>query len=131
VGLKEDKQKIIECKGIKLSPQQKIDFLYFLHDDIMKGVYPKEPDRKEDEDVQAIQPNKSTNYQMKIKEEFESTQPKSEYRINKFVHVDFFDIYDKRTFLNSREDGLILYIARIKIKIGDTRELYHVINGDK
>jgi hypothetical protein len=47
VGLKEDKSKIIEVKGIKLSPQHKIDFLYFLHDDIMRGVYPKEPDRKQ------------------------------------------------------------------------------------
>lgn len=46
VGLREDKNKIIEVKGIKLSLQQKIDFLYFLHDDIMRGVYPKEPDQK-------------------------------------------------------------------------------------
>lgn len=40
VGLKEDKSKIIEAKGIKLSNNQKIDFLYFLHDDILRGVYP-------------------------------------------------------------------------------------------
>ncbi len=41
VGLKEDKKKMIEVKGIRLNPQQKLDFLYFLHDDILKGVYPK------------------------------------------------------------------------------------------
>lgn len=46
VGIKEDKQKFIEIKGIKLQPQQKIDFLYFLHNDIMKGVFPREPDRR-------------------------------------------------------------------------------------
>jgi hypothetical protein len=40
---------MIEVKGIKLNSQEKIDFLYFLHNDIMRGVYPKEPDRKKDE----------------------------------------------------------------------------------
>jgi hypothetical protein len=41
------------------------------------------------------------------------------------------DIYDRETLLNSKEDKCGLYIARIKIKIGDNRELYHVINADK
>jgi hypothetical protein len=38
------------------------------------------------------------------------------------------DIYDKDTFLNSKEEDCGLYIARIKIKLGDSRELYHVVN---
>ena len=42
VGLKEDKHKIITVKGIKLTRQQKKDFLFFLHDEILSGVYPKD-----------------------------------------------------------------------------------------
>lgn len=72
MGIKEDKQKFIEIKGIKLNPQQKIDFLYFLHNDIMKGVYPKEPDRRRHEEEEAKNPGKPTDYSIKIKEEFES-----------------------------------------------------------
>lgn len=42
VGIKEDKTKVMENKGIELNDKEKQDFLYFLHDDIIKGVYPKE-----------------------------------------------------------------------------------------
>lgn len=132
MGLREDKTKIIEVKGIKLSPQNKIDFLYFLHNDILRGVFPKEPDRKQYEEDLIKDPAHAAEYHRKLEEEFESPHHKnSEYRINKYVYVDFLDIYDKDTLLCSREDGCGLYIARIKIKIGDTRELYHVINADK
>jgi predicted HTH transcriptional regulator len=41
VGLKEDKNKFVEVKGIELSKKQKEDFLYFMHDKITVEVFPK------------------------------------------------------------------------------------------
>jgi predicted HTH transcriptional regulator len=45
VGLKEDKSKLVEIKGIELSHAEKKDFLWFIHDIITKEIYPKAPDR--------------------------------------------------------------------------------------
>lgn len=45
VGLKEDKSKIVEVKGIELSNLEKKEFLHFIHDKIMSNVYPKDLDR--------------------------------------------------------------------------------------
>lgn len=41
------------------------------------------------------------------------------------------DVYDNDTLLNKRKDGCNLYIVRIKVKIGDYKELYHVLNKEK
>jgi hypothetical protein len=45
--------------------------------------------------------------------------------------VDFINVFDKNTYENAKEDNSTLYIVKIKIKKGDVRELYHVINKDK
>jgi hypothetical protein len=52
----------------------------------------------------------------------------NEFRINKYVYIDFMDVFDEETFLNKQSDDSNLYVARIKIKIGDYKELYHVLN---
>ena len=56
---------------------------------------------------------------------------KIQFRINKYVFVDFINVFDKSSYANAKEDNSNLYIVKIKIKKGDNRELYHVINNDK
>ena len=46
MGLKEDKTKLVEVKGIELTAKEKYDFLLFMHDDITKEIYPKSENRK-------------------------------------------------------------------------------------
>ena len=59
----------------------------------------------------------------------QSKERNCEYTIDRFMTVDFLDVYDGQTYLNSiGNEAQRLYIARIKIKVGDQRELYHVIN---
>lgn len=41
VGMKEDKDKMMTSKGIKFKAKEKISFLYFMHDDIMRRIFPK------------------------------------------------------------------------------------------
>ncbi len=45
--------------------------------------------------------------------------------------MDFINLFDKHTYANAKEDNSNLYIVKIKIKKGDSRELYHIINKDK
>ena len=43
--------------------------------------------------------------------------------------MDFLDVYHQGTNLNVLgEHGEKLYVVRIKIKVGDPKELYHIIN---
>lgn len=43
--------------------------------------------------------------------------------------MDFLDVYDPKSNLNVLgEQGEKLYVVRIKIKVGDPKELYHLIN---
>lgn len=51
--------------------------------------------------------------------------------MNRYVHVDFMDVFDEETLLNQKQESTYLYIVRIKIKIGSSKELYHVLNKEK
>lgn len=45
-----------------------------------------------------------------------------DYRINKYISIDFLDVYDGKTYINILGDkGMSLYVVRIKIKVGDPR----------
>ena len=41
------------------------------------------------------------------------------------------DVFDGKTYLNSIGASHRLYVVRIKIKVGDPKELYHVISHTK
>ena len=85
---------------------------------IVKEIYPKE---NKEGDLMGEQPEK----------EYPLSLDNSEHRINKYVFVDFLSTYDADTMTDSLDEkGRKLYVARIKIKKGHPRELYHIIKDD-
>jgi len=44
VGMKEDKNKMMTANGIKFKAEEKNKFLYFIHDNILRRIFPKEPE---------------------------------------------------------------------------------------
>jgi predicted HTH transcriptional regulator len=51
VGMKEDKDKMIQATGIKFKAEERTNFLYFMHDNIMRRVFPKTPEEQSRERV--------------------------------------------------------------------------------
>lgn len=69
-------------------------------------------------------------YINRLREQFTKSKKNGyEYRINKYITIDFLDVYDHKSYLNVLgEKGEKLYVVRIKVKVGDSKELYHIIN---
>lgn len=67
---------------------------------------------------------------IKLFERKKSLVENGDYEINKYVSVDFLDVYESDTLLNARDKDIKrdLYIVRLKIKLGNPYELYHLIN---
>lgn len=69
-------------------------------------------------------------YINRLREQFTKSKKNGyEYRINKYITIDFLDVYDHKSNWNVLgEKGEKLYVVRIKVKVGDSKELYHIIN---
>lgn len=104
IGLYEDKNKLVSVVGMALRPKEKKDFLCFMKSTILSEIYPRIPEEGGFED--------------------------GEHVLNKYVSVDFLDIFEEETLLNAQaqKDGVRLYIVRVKVKYGDPFELYHLNN---
>ena len=93
IGLTEKVEKIVKVEGISLSGEEKIEILEFFLKDIVDEVYPQEK-RTEEELKNIVENFKTINDEVK---------KSCEYKINKYVSVDFLDVFEKDTFFNARK----------------------------
>ena len=129
VGLKESKDKFMEVKGIRLSDKERLEFLQFLQNKIIGRIEPKEENEGSHPPAKSTTKDDSSNkYLLKGID-----RNCSEFRVSKYVYVDFLTVFDPNTYLDTRDSEKQkdkLYIARIKVKKGHPRELYHTIKND-